>query len=79
MKSPVEPIEGEPGCFLVESLSRPELKHRVEVEDGDVICMCERAACHNEKECRHVLLVLAWIDGYKTGRHNIHFYPHATR
>ena len=58
----VQPIHGESGCFLVQSASRPEVQHRVEVEK--LTCGCERFQAHPAHKgqiCPHIERLAAWI------------------
>lgn len=67
--SPVQPIPHEEDCYFVQSRSRPEIKHRVEVEGKNqnrtYNCGCERVQARGEADCYHCQIVRAYEQGYE--------------
>ena len=62
----VTPIEGEKDCFHVQSRSRPEILHRVEINGDDAECSCEESQC-KMRTCAHIWLVRGYIQGFEDG------------
>lgn len=59
----VTPLQGEEGVFLVQSRSRPEVKHRVEQEGEEFHCGCEEHHIKN-KTCAHIFVVAGFVQGW---------------
>jgi len=62
----VRPIDNEPLCYWVQSASRPEIKHRVDLafledERGKpkAFCSCERMMAAHDPACKHIAAVVA--------------------
>lgn len=58
----VEPIPGEHGSFWVQSESRPDVKHVVDLDhEGKVVCGCEQMQAKNLLSCKHVAAVAQYL------------------
>lgn len=54
----VEPIPGERTRFFVQSESRPDVQHVVDLDyEGTVVCGCEQMQAKKESSCKHVAAV----------------------
>jgi hypothetical protein len=61
----VTPIPGEPGRYLVQSESRPDVQHTVDLRYQEEphskpvpCCGCERMMAKHEKSCKHLRAVV---------------------
>lgn len=54
----VEPIPFEPGRFWVQSSSRLDIRHVVDLNfEGRIACSCEAYQAKGVKRCKHILAV----------------------
>ena len=69
----VTPIPGEPLCYLVQSESRSDVKHRVDLQYREepwhkpvASCGCERMMAAHDATCKHILRVIEYEQSKQT-------------
>lgn len=68
----VTPIPGESYCYWVQSESRPDVQHRVDLRYQEhpwskpvASCGCEQIMAKHLKSCKHILAVVAYEQSNK--------------
>lgn len=61
----IQPISGEPGCYHIQSRSRPDVLHRLEINKDGILCGCEAAMARGIKNCWHVEQLVNYLKEMK--------------